>query len=398
MSMTRVAVLLAAGLVTMSGCTGDTEGSPGPGRRQGTETASSETVHSWAQLPLGKRPEIPYIRGNRYLTPSGKVFALPAGKRGVSAVAAFSGGLLVSDAAHFEGTNGIALVERGVRLQSWPSASHCSSGGPVASADAGHVAWVTVRCPESRDRSIGVVHVARTDGSGEVTQEVGPGLVAVVGFLGGSIVYNVGFKDGAWIADLHDQPRLIPGVDRVLAASQPARRLIGQVGDQARLLIDAEGTVRWRAPTGDLISFSPDGTEVLSIVDGAHVSVLSTRNGETTAGVDLPAGADVWSTVWETNETLLALMELSGKVAIVRVFLDGHLERATPTVCAGSGPAPFALVQPPPFRSVTAEDGVRITTGVFVRMGSRGEFLGHGGQRAAFRGAPAGSDDPGLRC
>jgi hypothetical protein len=258
----------------------------------------------------------------------------------------FAGGLLVSDATYFEGTNGIALVKDGTHVRSWPSGDHCSSGAPVGSADREYVAWATVRCPESTDTSIGAVHVARVDGTAEVTQPVGAERVAVVGFLGRSVIYNAGFIGGAWITSFDGHPRRIPGVDSVRSVSPATGALIGQLGDHARLVVDADGAIQWQARTGDLVLFSPDGTKVLSILTPSRVAALEARTGEMAATADLPAGADLESMVWETDRSLLALLPRDGKVAIVRVHLDGRIERATPALDLIGGQSPYVLVEP----------------------------------------------------
>jgi hypothetical protein len=170
----------------------------------------------------------------------------------------------------------------------------------------------------------------------------------------------------------------------------------------------------------------------------SRVSVLHTRNGQTAASVDLPTGTDVWSTVWETNQSLLTLLRHDGKVAIVRVYLDGRVERATPPVGSDGDQSPYALFEPPPIASVPGEIGIRVavpshcgvlsvtvdgqqlwladpplgddsgnppagwdeneTMGYFVETGPRGEFHGDRGQRATFRRAPAGANDPNAGC
>ncbi|RJS46832.1 hypothetical protein [Nocardioides cavernaquae] len=302
-------------------------------------------MKTWAELEKGVPPRIPYIQDDRYVTPSGPGLDLPTGRRGVSGVARFSGGLLLSDATYFEGTNGIALVKDGARVRSWPSAGHCSSGGPIGSADGEYVAWVTVRCPESEDTSVGAVHVARVDGTGEVTQPVGAERVAVVGFLGRSVVYNTGFIRGAWITSSDGRPRRIPGVDTVQAVSPATGDLIGQVADRAHLVLDGDGEVLWRAPTGGLVSFSPDGTKVLGIVAPGRLSVLHSRTGDAATTIDMPRGADLESVVWETERTLLTLLRCDGAVAIVRVHLDGHIERATLPLGLEDDRSPYVLVQ-----------------------------------------------------
>jgi hypothetical protein len=215
---------------------------------------------------------------------------------------------------------------------------------PVATADGRLVAWVTVRCPETLDRSIGAVHRARMDGSGEVTHPVGVDLANVVGFLGRRVVYNSGYKGGAWITDFRGYAKRIPGVDRVEDVRQSTGWFIGARGDGARLVVDAHGTVRWRLGAGYLVAFSPDGSKVLAAQTRRQVSVLHARDGSTAASVDLPAGVAVFGIVWETNRTLLTLMRHNEKVAVVRFRLDGRLERTTPAVHVDDGQFPYVMI------------------------------------------------------
>jgi hypothetical protein len=357
--MTRVALLAVSGLIAVSACTGEPNRSQPPVPARSTATQSPRVA--WADLAVGHRPKIPYVRGHRYVVPDRKALALPAGRRGVSGVVAFSGGLLVSDATYFEATNGVDLVKRGVTVESWRSASHCSSGAPIASSDGRYVAWVTVRCPEGLDRSIGAIHRARADGSDKVTQPVGPGLARVVGLLGRRVVYNAGFQDGAWIADFRSDPRRVPGVDSVRAVDPRTGWFIGQRGDRSRLVLRADGTVRWRLRAGDLIAFSPDGKMVLGTPGGLRLWVLRGRDGSTAASVDLPAGAQVWPTVWETSRTVLTLLRYRGEVAIVRVYLDGRIERVTAPVRLVDGRSPYVLLTPAPMTTARRSGNAAVT-------------------------------------
>jgi hypothetical protein len=345
MGVTRFALLVVIGSMALSGCTGEagTPGTPAPSRSS-TLAGSHPGETTWADLPVGRPPQIPYVRGRRYITPQGPDAALPADERGVSGVIPFSGGILVSDATYFEGTNGLAIVKDGSRVESWPSGRHCSSGTPVATTDGRYAAWVTVRCPETTDRSIGAVHRARTDGSVELAQPIGPGLANVVGFLGRRVVYNRGFQDGAWVTDLQGRPRRIPGVDRVWAVNQATGSFIGGLGDRMRVVVDADGAVRWRVRAGSLVAFSPDGTQVLAVQTRRKISVLNARDGSKVEQVDLPVGVGVFDTVWETNGTLLMLMQHKGSVAVVRVRLNGRIERTTPAVRLDGGLSPYVTI------------------------------------------------------
>ncbi len=364
MSMARLVLLVAGSLLALSACTSQDRGSGGPSTPRPTVTERSPSDDGWANLPAGRPPTVPYVRGSRYVAPDDGGEPLPRGPRGVSGVVVFSGGLLVSNAAYFEGTNGVALVRHGKPVESWPSFDHCSSGTPVASADGGFVAWVTVRCPESDDRSVGAVHRAAMDGRQELMQQIGPGLAQVVGFLGRELVYNLGFQDGAWITNFLDAPRSVPGVDRVVSLSEHNGLMIGQRGDRARLVVDAHGSVRWRATAGSLVAFSPDGSKVLAVTE-ERLSALRSSDGSTASGFEAPPGVEAWTAVWETNRTLLALMERAGRVAIVRMDLDGHVERVTPAVSVRDGRTPFVLLTPPP-------------TGVRVTVPSHCGVLSHG--------------------
>jgi len=428
MSMARLVLLVAGGLLALSACTSQDGGSGGPSTPRPTVTERSPHDDGWANLPAGRPPTVPYVHGSRYVAPEDGGEPLPRGPRGVSGVVVFSGGLLVSDAAYFEGTNGVELVRRGQRVESWPSSGRCSSGLPVASADGRFVAWVTVRCPESLDRSVGAVHRAAANGSNEATQQIGPGLANVVGFLGQELVYNLGFQDGAWITDFRDAPSRIPGVDRVARLSERTGLLIGQRGDRARVVVDTDGSVRWKVTAGSLVSFSPDGSKVLAVT-GKRLSLLRSSDGSTATGFDLPRGVGPWTAEWETNRTLLALMERAGRVAIVRMDLDGHVERVTPAVSVKDGRTPFVLLTPPPtgvrvtvpshcgVLSVTVNGRLWLadpplgdhnpppgwdenqTAGRWVVIGpGRAEFRGDQGQRASFRKAAPGATDPNAGC
>lgn len=298
---------------------------------------------TWGAVAAGPRPSVPYIREHHYVTPSGGSQRLPDAKLGVSGVLPFAGGLLVANAMYFEGSNGIDLVKDGRADPTWPSSRHCSSGSPVASAGGSFVAWSTVRCPESFDDTVGAIHRARADGRDERTHLFGPGLAWSVGFLGRQVVYNVGFEDGAWITDFARPPRRIPGVERVLDVDDRTGLLIAGRGDYARLVVATAGAVRWRIRVGDLYSFSPDGTKVLA-VSRREVSILRSSDGAVVTTFAVPDGVHPSELVWETERSLLTLVDHARRVAIVRVRLDGSLERATAPLPTGRHGGPYGLL------------------------------------------------------
>lgn len=334
--------MLVAGItVALTACTGGNDAAIPEG---GVPSTGRTGQVAWAGLPVGDAPRIPYVAGRRYVTPSGDDEWLPRGGRGVSGVVRFAQGLLVSDAIYFEGTNGLDLVVDGKRVQSWPGSRHCSSGRPVASTRHGRVAWVTVRCPESADRSIGALHLAYADGSGQISQPVGAGLFAIVGFLGNQIVYNAGFTGGAWTTNLPGAARRIPGIDSVRDVGGEIPWLIGQRGDRANLVVDVDGDVQWRFHAGTLLAFSSDTERVLGVVSKHELAVLAVDDGHPLARIEVPVGLDAWATVWETDKSMLSLVQQDSSVAVVRVWLHGVIERVTSPRALRNGRSPFVLV------------------------------------------------------
>ncbi|WP_110205216.1 hypothetical protein [Nocardioides daejeonensis] len=291
---------------------------------------------TWTGVPAGPRPRIAYGRRDVAFTPTGEVIGAP---RGLQGVLPYADGHLVADTRFFEGTNGLDLVVGGRTVESWPSAQHCSSGLPASSRTGDLVAWVTVRCPEGDDRSAGAVHRAASDGTGEVTVSLGGRTASVVGFLGDAVVYNSGFDRGAWITHFDAPPRRLPRVRSVVAVSSRLLLVRLAVGDA---VTNDAGEVRWRAEHDVLRSFSPDGAAVLASRK-RRLTIHTATTGEVRAGFDLPDGVRGDSIVWESDRTLLALAKRQGRVAIVRLSLDGSVERATPTVRVRRGTTSYVL-------------------------------------------------------
>lgn len=331
--MPRIALTAVCGLTLLSACAPATAPAGAPGPLDGATSSATPPTTS-----LGAGPAVPYVAGRWYVAPDRRL-RLPGGRRGISGSVPYDDGLLVADATWFEGSNGLSLVRHGRRL----TVVRCSSGTPVASADGRYVAWSTVRCPESDDTSPSAIHRARADGTGEVVLPVGAGLVSPVGFLGHDVVYNLGFDGGAWVSDLSGPPRRIGAVSRVVDVDRHRRVLIGSRGDRASLVVRVDGTVLWRLDRGDLIAFSLDGGRVLALRDERLV-VLRARDGSPLTTIDVPADVEAWSVAWETGRTLLALQYDAGWVAIVRLHLDGRVERATAWRRVDATGGPYVLL------------------------------------------------------
>lgn len=325
--MPRIVVAAVCGLSLLSACSPAAQ----PTDSTGTPAALPPAV------PTGSAPAVPYVAGRWYVAPDRRL-RLP-GRRGVTGAVVYDDGLLVADARTFEGTVGLARVRHG----RWASVTQCSSGVPAVSADGRHVAWATTLCPESGDTTTGAVHRARTDGTHEEVRPVGTGLVSIVGFLGRDVVYQLGFSGGVWVSDMRSAPRRIPGIDHARDTNTRRSLVLGGRGDRTDRAVRPDGTVRWRLEQGDLVAFNPGGTRVAALRDD-RLLVLRSRDGSRVAILDLPAGVDGWSVTWETGRTLLALRYDAGRVAVVRLSLDGRVERATPWRAEGTSGGPYVLL------------------------------------------------------
>lgn len=149
-------------------------------------------------------------------------------------------------------------------------------------------------------------------------------------------------------------------VHRARRRSGPTRRWHDHVGGTGRsgragrcgpggplrrraLVLRTDGAVAWRLDRGDLVAFSPGGGRALASYDD-RLAVLRTDDGGRVTTIDLPAGIEAWSVVWETERALLALAYDAGRVAIVRLHLDGRVERATAARAVDASGGPYVLL------------------------------------------------------
>jgi hypothetical protein len=284
-------------------------------------------------LPAGVPPRVAYVDHGAYVDRSGHRSPLP-GRNGISGAVPYDGGFLVSDARWFEMSNGLAFVRDGRPVPGWFPDRLCSSGTPAD--DGGFVAWAAVSCPESGYTVPGHLHRSATDGSGEVTQPVA-GLASVVGLLGSRVVYHQHHPGGAWVTDFVDPPVRVRGIDGAADVDAAHQRVIGWRGDRARV-VALDGTLLWRYPRGSLESFSPRGTRVLARRTGRLV-VLDADDGSVAASLRLPF-RQVLQLGWEDERHVLAVVTRAGRTAVLRLGIDGSVERAT-------RPAPYRPTGPP---------------------------------------------------
>ncbi len=106
--------------------------------------------------------------------------------------------------------------------------------------------------------------------------------------------------------------------------------------------IRPDGTELWRSTAG-LTSFSPGGTRVLVRGTG-ELTVHRARDGAEVATLGVPGHGELGDVVWETERTLLALWYDADRAAVVRLTLDGRVERATPWWTMGTRGGPYVLL------------------------------------------------------
>lgn len=331
--MPRFVAAAVCGLSLLSACAPAALPTAVPGAPDGPSPTAAAPP-----LPVGAPPRVPYVAGRWYVAPDRRL-RLPGGRRGVTGAVVYDDGLLVADARIFEGTVGLARVRNG----RWVASLGCSSGVPATSADRRYVAWATTLCLESGDTTAGAIHRSRASGGGEVVVPVAAGLVSVVGFLGHDVVYQLGFAGGVWVSDLAGTPRRIPGIDHARDTSTRRSLVLGGRGDRTDRVLRPDGTPLWRVAEGDLIGFSPAGGRVVAFRDDRLV-VLRSRDGSTAVTIDLAAEVEAWSVTWESERTLLALEYDAGRVAVVRLHLDGRAERATAWRAVDASGGPYVLL------------------------------------------------------
>lgn len=321
-----VVVALAVGFVAMRG---DDPSAPGPAI-PATPSASAPPGRDVAldDLARGAVPAVGYVVDHVYVAPGGRRTALPR-DRGISAVTPLGERFLVADTRIFEGSIGLALVDRtGARIDEW-----CSSGAPVVSVDRRLTAWVSFPCLESLETGTTQVHRARTDhpDQGETSQHVGRRApITVVGFLGDDLVVDGAWDEGGYLTDLTSPARPIAGLTWLGSVDEVNGLVAGQRGtDGVRgvVLDPRTGVTRWQGRHLYLGEFSPDGSLIVGHGRGGW-SVFD-RTGRADYRLDLPYRSHLSAMAWEDERHLLAVVTARAKIAVVRFGPTGAAELAT---------------------------------------------------------------------
>ena len=233
-------------------------------------------------------PRLGYVDGHTLRLPGGAIVMLPR-QWGVTGIAAYDGGYLVSDDRVFEGTVGMAKLDaNGKVLDQWSG-----TGAPELSQD-GRLAWVSLTVAETGRTGPTLLHADSLAGGAEVTQEVDRTRVPfLTGWFRGRLVYETWGEGSSYLTDLASPPEAVP-----LAED------LGVVSPDGRL--SARSTSR--------------GIEVRQF-DGQLVNVIKVRGLTRTQTNDL---------AWEDGRHLLATLTRGHRVCVVRIGLYGRVTRATP--------------------------------------------------------------------
>jgi hypothetical protein len=292
-----------------------------------------------ASAPRGDDPAIPWMDGTVLHQPDGATTDLG---QAYYEVTPYDGGWAVVDLA--EGTTSF--------LDADGKARQTFTGQSLAvSADGESLA--SVLTATAGDQDIGLYPVAGVGPGGYLSSVVSfDGTVDLAGFTGPqAVAYTLEGaqgRAGAWITDWEHEPRRLPGLLNVRAASQATGVVSGltsvddlEPGSCSAVVVAATGHQRWETCDYTLESFSPDGRYVIGTDDyhdgigGTTVAILDAIDGTVLAEYSTRDIGFTGSSVWETNSTVLVTTYQDGLWYALRLGLDGTVTQALDPVRAG---------------------------------------------------------------
>lgn len=245
-------------------------------------------AHASSVLAFSGAPRIGYVGGHVLHLPGGATVRLPS-RWGITGIAAYDGGYLVSDDRTFEGTVGMAKLDGDGRiLDQWSG-----TGPPEVSRD-GRIAWVSLTVAETGRTGPTLLHADSVDGGAAVAQEIDRTRVPfLTGWFRGRLVYRTWGESSSYLTDLVGAPQPVPLAED-LGRPSPSGRLVAR-------------------PTRA-------GVEIRQS-DGQLINLIEERGLTRTLAHDL---------AWEDDRHLLATLTRGHRMCVVRVGIYGRLTRATP--------------------------------------------------------------------
>ena len=333
------AVVAAIAVPTALLLGGQPDAAPPPSHQATPRPTPSSTPTSsglaLTNVRQGPAPAIPYVTGHTVHLDGGHTASLPAGFHGITGIAAYHGGWLVTDSGRGGQTNNQGrIVRRGI-------------GGLVTSSDGTQIAFGAPN---------GKVLVGTQMSQGEQSYDVAnPG--SIVGFLsGGRLLYD----DGAGQGSVHllgsGARPLLSALVGASDANESKDLVAGSLSDRVAGVVSAPtGKPLWRTSGRQLQRFSPDGRYVSAMTragDGsADVSILDAQTGRELTSFRLTSHGLrlLLEPVWETDSSLLfGVARISdGSEAVLRLSASGRLDRATPVRDAPRDRSAYAFAARP---------------------------------------------------
>jgi hypothetical protein len=225
-------------------------------------------------------------------------------------------------------------------------------GTDFATSDDGtELAWV----------ADGTLHSGLPSGhsEGELTQKLPAGATGTaVGFVQRGLVYSLdGTSPSVHITDLSGHDTVVPGLLKSWGVSQSADLVGGEYKYNSdgtscwRVLPAGGGPELWHTCDWALGGFSPDGTYVVgtpSDGDGlgsTRIALLDAHTGKVVATFASPTDPQllVRDFRWEDDSTLLAGAFSQGQWTVLRLRVDGSVERTLPLLPGTDTDAPYHL-------------------------------------------------------
>ncbi|MFC6286264.1 hypothetical protein ACFP3Q_07775 [Nocardioides sp. GCM10027113] len=294
-------------------------------------------LDSAAELPQGAPPAVDHAFGGTYVFADGDTVELPVGGGPIRDAAPYLDGVLVASLPRRNGGYplDLTLVDRNGETR-W---TRCGLG-PRVSGDGSTTgfAWMEGDCDISW-RGARLEWGPATDSGpvsgGPLAQDAQISPVAVTE---DRIVYNIGEYDpaveGVRIAEGRSGPEVVPGVAWAATAA-PEAGLVGGIDDTGTWGVydeSGDGVLRLRDRNERPVSFSPDARFVVTRHDAGGNPTLRIREIATGRAVVTLQGLGLGGAFsWEDPlHVLLACFDGDGRQSLVRLGVDGSLERATP--------------------------------------------------------------------
>jgi hypothetical protein len=294
-----------------------------------TATGTVDTVEqpepppSLSDLPRGAPPRVGYVDHGVWHGTDGARIELPD-RHGISAITAYRNGFFIADMRHFEGSVGLARVDRSGRVV----ADWASSGSAAVGSD-GSIAWTSFVPLESGEAGRSLVH--RVDPCGREIVHEWPHRApfSVAGWIGDQVVVDGAFQLPVELLDSSGSRTLLPLAGASDASGTLVAGNLDPDGYTSGVVDAASGKVLWRV-RASIEGFSPSGHRVVvSAHRGRDTWVARASDGRRLWDLDVPARSYTRDPVWEDERHVLAVTIRGTLAAILRFGRDGTVERAT---------------------------------------------------------------------